>query len=86
MIINITDEYRVKTIPMNFVLEQYREIKPRNKPVRYEWVFLGYYSGLASALKALPDHVALAEGLIDVGHLSARLRDIAEDAAKRLLR
>ena len=86
MIINITDEYRVKTIPMNFVLEQYRELKPRDKPSHHEWVFLGFYSGLASALRALPDHVALTEDLNDVAALSARLRDIAEGAAKRLLK
>ena len=62
MIIQLTEDWRIKVIPLNYVLEERVEsgIGPGGKLPKepYKWEVKGYYSGLRSALTALPDFLA----------------------------
>lgn len=60
MIIPLSDDWQVKVVPLNFVLEQRYRTKPSNEHPegRLDWKVCGYYSGLQAALLALPDHLA----------------------------
>ncbi len=86
MIWQLSDDYRVRTIPMNFVLEEYREIKPKDKPAYHEWTFLGNYSGLRSVLHALPDWVALRDDTKTLEGLLVALEALADDITERIVR
>ena len=64
MNIEIAEDWRIKVIPLNFELQQ--RVESGNRPDGtaptdpYKWQFRGYYSGLKSALTALPDHLTLS--------------------------
>ena len=73
----LTDHYRVTTIPRNYCLEELITIRPKDKPERQEWRILGYYSGLRSILKALPDYVGLREDVTTLEELTLRLEELA---------
>ena len=70
MIIEISENFRVKTIPLNFVLEERveadatRKIKPK---CSHKWVIRGYYSGLSAALAAIPDYLAQSPAIKTLG-------------------
>lgn len=61
-VINISDNWRVNFVPLNFVLEEKRMTKPSKEhpEPREKWFTYGYYSSLKSALRDLPDALMLS--------------------------
>jgi hypothetical protein len=84
MIWQLTDEYRVKTEPMNYVLQELRTVRPKDKPPYEEWQTLGYYSGLRSVMKALPDYMGLRDDVTSLESLLGRLENTIEEVIARV--
>lgn len=53
--------FRIRAIDVrNLIVEEYKEIKAKDKSRRYEWVnILSYYNSLEQSLKALKDYLIL---------------------------
>ena len=60
MIIELSDNWRIVTGNLNFELQERTVIKNGDNAGQYRWTFRGYYSGLQSVLRAIPDHLALS--------------------------
>jgi hypothetical protein len=74
----IADEWRVRTEPMNFVLEKLgTTVSRETREERPEWKFVGYYMNLSACLKALPNELALDPRIEDVTELLDRLQTLA---------
>lgn len=88
MIIDLTDQWRVKVEPMNFILQQYAQTKPskKNPEGGMKWKTYGYYSGLESALRALPDALAQCPEIETYQGYLAAWNDLARDLGGRMLR
>ena len=80
----INDDYRVRTEPMNYILEQRVTVTPKEGEPRTEWKLLGYYSGLAAALKALPNFIGLRADVDTVQKLMAELTAIGAELQAKL--
>ena len=61
MIIQLSPEWRVRTAPHNFILEEL--VEGKKGPV---WALSGYYGGLRACLSALPDHLGHSEAVTDL--------------------
>ena len=81
----MTDDWRVKVIPMNFVLEQHKKTKPSKKypDGRMQWVRYGYYSSLENALRAIPSALAQSPTLTTLEEYTAEWRRIAASVQKK---
>lgn len=83
MIWQLTPEYRVKVIPLNFVLERWTEsVNPKTKEPTAGWKVIGYYSGLESAIRAIPDDLAQHPEVKDWEGLRERLESLADKLAR----
>jgi hypothetical protein len=87
MIWQLTDDYRISVVPMNFILERLREggIDPKTKqPGKPRWVTVGYYSSLEAAISALPSDIAQHPEIETFAHLSEALRKLAGQLSRRV--
>lgn len=85
MIWQLSEEYRVKVEPLNFVLQRLTEVTNREtKEARMDWKTVGYYSGLESAIRAIPDDIALSPEVEDYKGLRALLDALAGQLARRV--
>ena len=84
MIWELANGYRVRTEPMNFILERFHRTKPSKKHPegRDVWKVVGYYSGLRSAISAIPSDIALSPEVETFGCLEARLDALADKLAR----
>jgi hypothetical protein len=80
MIMNLTDEYRIKTIPHNVVLEALRPVAdPKTKAfVRMDWQQVGFYSTLEQAVKGIPADIVLDPRVMDIESLRLRMEATAK--------
>jgi hypothetical protein len=78
-------DYRVRTEPMNFILERRHWTKPskKNPEGREAFVLVGYYSSLSSAVGAIPDDIALSPEVGNYSSLKARLEVLANELERR---
>lgn len=85
MILQIADDYRINVSAMNFTLEQKHvtEARGTHEGGKEVWKTLGYYSGLESALRALPDHLALDPTVQTLEDYIARWAALAKDIGGR---
>lgn len=86
MIWEISKDYRVSVVPLNFVLERRHHTRPSDDHPegRDTWKTVGYYSGLESALRAIPDDIAQLPEVQDYAGLRARLDTLAGQLARRV--
>lgn len=63
MIIDLSPDWRISTGKLNFELQQRTTIKHGDNAGNDQWSFRGYYSGMDSALRAIPDHLALCDSV-----------------------
>lgn len=84
MIIEVSDEWRIKVEPMNFILEQLVEVKPKDKPAHMDWKFCGYFPDPETALKALPGHLMQSRDLETMSGLSARWERVIAQFTRRV--
>ena len=84
MIIEISDEWRVRVEPMNFILEQYREVIAKNKPPRMDWKFVGYYASLEQALLRIPHHLMQSGDLENIAGLPTRWESLIAQFSRRV--
>ena len=84
MIIPLADNWRIKTIPLNFVLEEQIDAHDKDKNPVKRWVIRGYYSGMDSALQALPDHLALSPSVGTYEEYLAAWGDLRRQAVENL--
>ena len=85
MIWQLTDDFRIKVVPLNFILEYMADGVNRKtgEPTR-KWKLHGYYSTLQNAIAALPDRVAQHHEVKTIGDLTARLDSLAVQLSKRV--
>ena len=88
MIWDLSPDFRCRSEPMNFVLERLHHTRPseQHPEGRTVWSVRGYYSGLRSAIQAIPDELAHLPEITDFNALLARLDAVAGDIAKRVAR
>lgn len=80
----IAEEWRLVTSKLDFELQQLRPVTDKNGQIEKRWKFVGHYSGLLSAIKAIPDHVALREEVETLQDVIDELNKIAADSVRRL--
>jgi len=87
MNIELTEDWRINVIPLNFVLEERvpKGIAPGEKIARegFNWVVRGYYSGLRAALLALPDFLAQSPGVETLEGYLARWDKVTAQLVRR---
>ena len=87
MRIEISDDWRVNVIPLNFVLEERvaKGAKPGEKVAveGFRWDVRGYYSSLRAALTALPDFLAQSPGVETLEAYLARWDTLIATLARR---
>lgn len=85
MIWQLTEDYRIRVIPLNFVLEYLADgINPKTKEPTRKWKVHGYYSTLQGAIAALPDREAQHPEVKTIGDLTARLDGLAAQLSRRV--
>lgn len=73
LIIQLSELARIRRRdPLNLVVEILETITPKDKPEHVEWKIKGYYSRLHSALKAVPDHLAMSPEIRSLRALTER--------------
>jgi hypothetical protein len=79
MIIELTDEYRAKTIPHNVVLETLRPVVDFKTGafVRMDWQEVGFYATLNQAIGAIPGDIVLDQRVEDIEALRRRMEATA---------
>jgi hypothetical protein len=83
MIVNIGEDWRITTIPKNYVIQQRLVIKESHlttgrvsRAGQHKWVDRGYYSTLQNAANALPDAVVLSDPSSDLHVLMAGMESL----------
>lgn len=87
MIWELTNTFRLRVEPMNFILEQYREggINRRTgEQGKAKWVICGYYSTLQNAIRAIPDEIAQHPEVETFAGFIERLDKLAGQLARRV--
>ena len=85
MIWQLTEDYRIKVVPLNFILEYMADgVNPKTKAPTRKWKLHGYYSTLQAAIMAIPDREAQHPTVKTIGDLTARLEHLAAQLSKRV--
>lgn len=85
MIWQLTDDIRIKVVPLNFILERLVQGKnPKTKEPTETWRVCGYYSSLESAIRALPSELAQCPDVETFEGLCARLDKLAGQLSRRV--
>ena len=88
MIIQLSPEWRVRTAPLNFILEEHvlKKQKPNSdEPATgHQWLVRGYYSGLRAAIIALPDYLAQSPNAANLTDYFRLWDDLAAHVARGL--
>jgi hypothetical protein len=83
----LTDDYRISVVPMNFILERLQDGGKNPKTGEFakpRWVNVGYYSSLEAAISALPSDIAQHPEIETFAHLSEALRKLAGQLSRRV--
>ena len=90
MIIQLSDDFRIRTDPYNWILERYAEVmdfKTGEPTGRYDWRLQGYYGSAEQAIKAIPDHLARSPEIKTLQALNAAMeRQVAMMDHRRRMR
>jgi len=85
MIWQLTDDFRIRVVPLNFILEYMADVvNPKTGETKQKWKRHGYYSTLQNAIAALPDRVAQHPEVKTIGDLTARIESLAVQLSKRV--
>lgn len=87
--IQINEKVRIRRLDeRNLQLEEYRKIvNPKTKDERYDWVWLGYYGDLRSALNGVVKHcstILIDEDLKNCKEVIKRLEEIKNEIIKTI--
>ena len=86
MIIELDDDWRVNTDPHNFILEHRTVITKGDNAGQHKWTSAGFYSGMGSLLKALPDALALSPSIVTYEEYLARWEELRRSVKAALPR
>jgi hypothetical protein len=85
MIIDLSKDYRIKTIPLNVVLQRHViRVSKKIGETYDDWEDVGYYSSIQNAIKDIPKHIVLENSCKDYLELCNKINDLAKELGGKL--